>query len=67
MKGCIVLQGNFAKIGHALALELKKRHGVDEFCNYIFTNRAVKFVEKQTDIKYTNSLIDYEIQVKYKN
>ena len=67
MKGCILLQGNYAKIGHSVALKLKEKYGVDEFCAYIISSRAKEFFDKQTDIKYTNYLFDDDLHKTYKD
>ena len=67
MKGCIALQGNYAKMGHALALRLKKDHGVGEFCAYVLSPRAKKFVDSQTDLAYSGLLVDFEVHERFKD
>lgn len=67
MKGCIVLQGNYSRLGNAIALRLKETYGVTNFCAYIISERAKTFAEKQTDLTYTGMLIDEDVQKKYKN
>lgn len=66
MKGCIILQRQFAPIGNAIALELKNEYGIKEFCGYIFTRRAEQFVNAQKDIQYTNLLLDENLHNQYK-
>ena len=66
MKGCIVLQNQYAKFGHAIALELKKKHGVSKFCAYIFSPGAKEFIQSQDDIKYDPVLVDHELHENYK-
>lgn len=65
MKGCVVLQGNYAKLGHSIAYQLKYKYGVDDFCAYVISKRAKTFVGSQTDLIYTGILIDEEMQNKY--
>lgn len=65
MKGCILLQGNYAKIGQAMALQLKEHFGVSEFCAYITSQRAKKFVEAQQELQYTGFLFDEEVHELY--
>jgi capsule polysaccharide modification protein KpsS len=64
MKGCIVLQGDYAKLGHSIAVSLKN-HRFTDFCGYIFTPHTKKFIESQNDIKYTQLLIDHELHEGY--
>lgn len=66
MKGCIVLQGDNTKIGHALALELAKNHGITRFCAYAFGPYVKKFINSQNDVKYTSILVDHELHKNYK-
>ncbi len=67
MKGLIVLHRHYSKLGHALAMELKNRYGVGEFCAYVFSREAQKFVDDQKDIHYTKTLLDQELHNKYKD
>lgn len=66
MKGCIVLQRQWALIGNAIALELKNRYGVEKFCGYIITRRAERFINEQKDIDYTNLILDEDLHNQYK-
>ncbi|MDO8493081.1 MAG: hypothetical protein Q7S19_00850 [bacterium] len=67
MKGCIILQRQFALMGNAIALELKNNYGVKEFCGYIHTRRAEQFVKNQKDINYSSLILDEELHAQYKN
>ncbi|OGH59410.1 MAG: hypothetical protein A2725_01110 [Candidatus Magasanikbacteria bacterium RIFCSPHIGHO2_01_FULL_33_34] len=64
MKGCIVLQGDYAKLGHSIAVALKN-HGFTDFCGYIFTPHAKQLIESQNDIQYTQLLVDHELHEGY--
>lgn len=66
MKACIVLQNQYAKLGHAIALNLKKKYGIEQFCTYLFSPFAHDFIRQQSDIKYDPILIDHELHEKYK-
>ncbi|MDO8499662.1 MAG: hypothetical protein Q7S66_03305 [bacterium] len=67
MKGCFVLQRNFAYIGHNLALLLKEKYGIDQFCGYVYMRSSYDFLKAQTEMNYTNLLLDEEIHKKYKD
>lgn len=60
MKVCIVFQNSYVHMGHAMALELRDRYGV-ELCGYIFSDYATRFLREQQDISYTGLLSDTEI------
>jgi len=66
MKGCLVLQRRFAYVGHAVARNLKERHGVSDFCGYVYTRQSEAFLKSQNDIQYGTLLIDEEIHERYK-
>jgi len=67
MKGCLVLQRRFAYIGHELAILLKEKHGIDEFCAYTILRDSYDFLRTQKDISYTGLLLDEEVQGTYKD
>src|SRR3989338_6926225 len=66
MKGCFILQRRFAYIGHNLAIFLKEKYGVNEFCAYVHLRSSYDFLMKQRDISYSTLLFDDDIQRKYK-
>ena len=66
MKGCIVLQRQFAPIGNAIAFELKNKYNIRDFCGYILTRRAENFVRAQKDIHYTELILQEDIHNQYK-
>jgi len=66
MKGCFFLQRNFAKVGHAMAIDLKKRYGLKECCAFVFTRQSYDFLKTQTDVNYTNLLLEEDVHDKYK-
>jgi len=65
MKACFVLQGHYAKIGHAMAKYLKETHGVSDFCAYIFSPGAHEFIKTQRDIAYNPILVDHLLHENY--
>ncbi|MDP3729531.1 MAG: hypothetical protein Q8R26_02140 [bacterium] len=67
MKGCFLLQRKYAWIAHALAVNLKKNHGITEFCGYVQSRKAERFLRAQKDIKYTDLLIDEDVHARYKD
>lgn len=67
MKACIVIQNQYGKLGHAIALHLKEKYGVTDFCAYLFSTGAQEFIRRQTDIPYDPILVDHELHAQYKN
>ena len=67
MKACLHLQRRFAYVGHEIATLLKERHGVTEFCGYVFTRASYTFLKEQKDLTYTSLLLDEDIHAQYKD
>ena len=67
MKGCFYLQRRFAYIGHAMAILLKEKYGVNQFCAYVDSRQSFNFLKNQNELKYTNLLLDQDIHNTYKN
>lgn len=67
MKGCFILQRQFAYIGHEIAVHLQERYGVTEFCGYSYLRSSYDFLKSQTKIHYTELLSDEEVHERYKN
>ncbi|MDP3999608.1 MAG: hypothetical protein Q8P76_03400 [bacterium] len=67
MKICFLLQRRFAYIGHRMAVLLKQRYGIDQFCGYASLPSSYLFLKNQKDIHYTGLLLDEEIFDRYKN
>ncbi len=61
MKGCLILQRNFAYLGHDVALHLKEKYGVKHFCGYVYGRQGFEFLRAQKDIPYSTLLLDEEI------
>ena len=49
MKVCFLLQRRFAYIGHKLAIILKEKYGVEDFCGYVYLRSSFEFLKKQTE------------------
>lgn len=67
MKICIVQQNQYVKMGHAIALHLSEKYGVDKFLAYVISPGAARFIRKQNDIKYARLLVDHELHQKIKS
>jgi hypothetical protein len=67
MKACLLLQRRFAYVGHKLAIILKKKYGINEFCSYVSVFSSYEFLKNQKEIDYSSLLLDEEIQGRYKN
>lgn len=66
MKACLLLQRRFAHIGHKLAVILKEKSGINEFCGYVYLRSSYDFLKSQTDIKYTSLILDEDIHNEFK-
>lgn len=66
MKIGILLQRRFAFIGHYLAIHLKEKYGVDEFCGYVYLRSSYEWLKHQPNINYTSLVLDEEVHEKYK-
>jgi len=62
MKCGFLLQRQFAYIGHYLATELKRVHGITEFCGYVYLRSSYDFLTSQQDLSYSALLLDQEIE-----
>lgn len=65
MKICFLLQRNFAYIGHNLAILLKKKYGIKDFCAYVYLRPSYNFLRSQNDVDYSALLLDEEIHKQY--
>lgn len=66
MKGCFLLQRRFAVIGHAIALNLKQKYGIENFCGYVHSRSSYEYLKNQSDITYRPLLLDEDIHNEYK-
>src|SRR3990167_6347291 len=66
MKICFFLQRRFAYLGHNLAVLLKEKYGVMDFCGYVNLRSSFNFLSSQKDIRYSTLLFDENMQKKYK-
>lgn len=67
MKICFLLQRNFAYVGQKLAIELKEKYGVKEFCAYVQLRSSYEFLKKQTEVNYTSLILDEDIHNSFKD
>ncbi|MDO8564459.1 MAG: hypothetical protein Q7R88_00510, partial [bacterium] len=66
-KICFFLQRSYAYSGHALAVWLKEKYGVTDFCAYTGLRRVHEFLKSQTDIPYTSLLLDEDVHNRYRD
>lgn len=67
LRGCLFLNRSYVRWQHALALDLKERYGVDEWCAYGYGKLASEINDIQKDIHYSQLLIDDFLAVEAKN
>lgn len=67
MKICFFLQRRFAFLAHNLAVILKEKYGIHDFCGYVNLRSSFNFLKNQTDIQYSALLLDEDVQKQYKN
>lgn len=61
MKICFLMQRRFAYIAHDLAVHLRNRHGIEEFCAYVVNRPSYRFLKGQQEIKYSSLLLDEDL------
>ena len=66
-KICFFLQRSYAYTGHALAIWLREKYGVTEFCAYTGIRRIHDFLNSQTDVPYSALLLDEDVHNRYKS
>ncbi len=64
MKICLVFQRRFTVVAHKIAIELREKHGFDEFCGYVYLRMSEAFLKNQKDIAYGTLLVDEDIHDK---
>ena len=67
MKGCFYLQRRFAYIGHSMAVLLKEKYRINQFCAYVDSRPSFNFLKNQNELLYTKLLLDQDIHNTYKN
>ena len=60
-KVCLVFQRRFTRVAHMIALDLRARHGIGDFCGYVYMNSSARFLRDQKDIAYGRLLVDEEL------
>ncbi|MCF7835518.1 MAG: hypothetical protein K9M15_00105 [Candidatus Marinimicrobia bacterium] len=66
MKICWFLQRSFVRIGHAININLKEKHGIDNFCAFTQTSFSKNFLNSQNEIDYKAILPEEDMHDKYK-
>lgn len=61
-----MLQRQFASVAHSLALELKNKFNLKDFCGFVQLRSSYDFALNQTDFVYSGLLLDEEIHNQYK-
>jgi len=67
MKACFLLQRRFAYVGHKLAIILKAKYGINEFCGYVHLRSSFDFLKNQKEINYTSLLLDEDVHNRYQD
>jgi len=67
MKYGLLLQRQFAYIGHYLAQTLQEKYGERDFSGYVYLRSSYNFLTSQKDIRYSMLLLDQEIHKHWKN
>ncbi len=67
MKICFQLQRQFAYTGHAMAVNLKERYGIKDFCAYVELTPSLHFLKTQTEILYSGFLMEADLHNSYKD
>jgi hypothetical protein len=67
MKGLLLLQRRFAQIGHPMAVTLKEKYGINEFCTYVYKRSSLEYLKHQDDINYSSLILDEDVHKKYKD
>ena len=62
MKACLVFQRRFTPVAHKIAIELRDKYGVSDFCGYVYLRSSARFLRNQKDVAYGGLLVDEEIQ-----
>lgn len=66
MKGCFLLQRNFARTGNVLAKLLMEKYGLTAACAYVYTRPSYEFLKQQTEVPYSNLLLDEDIHAQFR-
>ena len=61
MKICFLLQRRFARVGHALAINIKRERPETEFCAYVGLRSNLTWLKTQKEIDYTGFILDEDL------
>mgnify|MGYP001577700342 FL=1 len=64
---CLFLQRSFVRFGHALAINIKNKNENTKFSAYTHLKGSYDFIKNQTEINYSQIILDEEVHEKYKN
>ncbi|MBI2627876.1 MAG: hypothetical protein HYW71_00360 [Candidatus Niyogibacteria bacterium] len=67
IKLAFFLGRRFTYIGHTIAILLKERHGLNNFCAYVAMRSGFNFLKSQKDIQYNQLFLAEDVFAKYKN
>lgn len=65
MKIMFLLQLDFAKLGHAIAVKLKEKYGLNNFCAFVQGCHSYKFIKNQKEVVYDPILYDGDVHNGY--
>lgn len=63
MKACFFLQRRFALIGHQMAILLKEKYGIKEFCALVNLRSSAKYLTFQKDIYYSKLILEEDVYI----
>lgn len=67
MKACFVLQRSYAFVGHSIAVTMKERYGLTDFCGCLDLRSSYNWLKNQPDLQYSDLLLFDEVFKQYKN
>lgn len=67
LKGCFIMQRQFAYIAHFVAQHLKENYGLANFCGYVYRRQGYDFLRAQNDLNYSTLLLDEDIHNRYRD
>ncbi|MFA5317853.1 MAG: hypothetical protein WC323_00025 [Patescibacteria group bacterium] len=65
MKICFLLQRRFAYIGQEMAVLLKQKYEINDFCGYVFLRESYEYIKNQPS-QFSRLLLDENIHRQYK-
>ncbi len=61
------MQRQFAYLAHGIAVVLKNKYDITDFCGYVSQRPSFEFLQNQKEIKYTKLILDEDIHKEYEH